>query len=89
MEFVIYEGGYWHTNPTGSVVAGVSMRARDQYSLLAGFSLRKGLSIGAAYSLLTRRNTTPTAFGGLQLMVSYQGGFVYRERGETYPFPNF
>jgi type IX secretion system PorP/SprF family membrane protein len=89
VEFVIYEGGYWHTNPVGSVVVGASLRARDQYALLVGFSVRRGLSVGAAYSVLTRRNTTPTAFGGLQLMVSYQGAFAYRERGVVYPFPNF
>jgi hypothetical protein len=89
VEFVIYEGGYWHTNPVGSVVVGASLRARDQYALLAGFSVRRGLSVGAAYSVLTRRNTTPTAFGGLQLMVSYQGAFAYQERGVVYPFPNF
>jgi type IX secretion system PorP/SprF family membrane protein len=89
VEFVLYEGGYWHTNPVGSVVVGAALRAQDQYALMAGFSLRKALYVGAAYSLLTRRQTTPTAFGGLQLTVGYQGGFSYRERGEAYPFPTF
>ncbi|MCS6895623.1 MAG: type IX secretion system membrane protein PorP/SprF [Bacteroidia bacterium] len=88
-EFVIYEGGYWHTRPLGSVIAGGTLRARDQYALTAGFTLQKGLSFGLSYSLLTRRATTPTAFGGLQLMMHYQIGYSYRERGTVYPFPIF
>ncbi|MCX8111940.1 MAG: type IX secretion system membrane protein PorP/SprF [Bacteroidia bacterium] len=89
MEFVIYEGGYWHTRPLGSIHAGAALRARDQYALMAGFTLQKGLSVGLAYSLLTRRTTTPTAFGGIQLMMQYQLGYTYQERGITYPFPIF
>ncbi|MEN3041171.1 MAG: type IX secretion system membrane protein PorP/SprF [Bacteroidia bacterium] len=88
-EFVIYEGGYWHTRPVGSIIAGASLRARDQYALTAGFTLQKGLCLGLSYSLLTRRATTPTAFGGLQLMMQYQIGYTYRERGIVYPFPIF
>lgn len=86
-EFVVYEGGYWFTRPSGSVLAGVSVRARDQYALVAGFTLQKGIAVGVAYSLLTRRNTTPTSFGGIQLMMQYQLGYTYRERGTVYPFP--
>lgn len=89
IEFVIYEGGYWHTRPSGSIIAGAALRARDQYALMAGFTLQKGLTAGLAYSLLTRRTTTPTAFGGLQLMLQYQVGYTYRERGTVYPFPIF
>lgn len=88
-EFVIYEGGYWHTRPVGSIMAGAALRARDQYALMAGFTLQKGLSAGLAYSLLTRRTTTPTAFGGMQIMMQYQFGYSYRERGTVYPFPIF
>ncbi len=86
-EFVIYEGGYWFTQPVGSVLAGAAVRARDQYALMAGFTLQKGLAVGVAYSLLSRRNTTPTAFGGLQVMMQYVLGYKYRERGIVYPFP--
>ncbi|MCS7189422.1 MAG: type IX secretion system membrane protein PorP/SprF [Bacteroidia bacterium] len=86
-EFVIYEGGYWFTRPAGSILAGVSLRARDQYALVAGFTLQKGLAAGLAYSLLTRRATTPTTFGGLQVMMQYQLGYSYKERGIVYPFP--
>ncbi|MCX7606548.1 MAG: type IX secretion system membrane protein PorP/SprF, partial [Bacteroidia bacterium] len=86
-EFVIYEGGYWFTRPSGSVLVGAAMRARDQYALLAGFTLQKGLAVGVAYSLLTRRNTTPTTFGGIQLTMQYQLGYSYKERGTVYPFP--
>lgn len=88
-EFVIYEGGYWHTRPLGSVLAGAAVRARDQYALIAGFTLQKGLMAGLAYSLLTRRATTPTAFGGMQIMMQYQLGYSYRERKTVYPFPIF
>lgn len=86
-EFVLYEGGYWFTRPVGSVIVGGALRARDQYALMAGFTLQKGLAAGIAYSLLTRRATTPTAFGGIQLMLQYQLGYAYRERGVVYPFP--
>ncbi|MCX7763580.1 MAG: type IX secretion system membrane protein PorP/SprF [Bacteroidia bacterium] len=88
-EFIIYEGGYWHTRPSGSIYAGAALRARDQYALVAGFTLQKGLAAGLAYSLLTRRTTTPTAFGGIQVMMQYQIGYQYRERGTVYPFPIF
>ena len=86
-EFVLYEGGYWFTKPVGSVLAGAALRARDQYALLAGLTIQKGLAVGLAYSLLTRRNTTPTTFGGMQVMLQYQLGYSYRERGVVYPFP--
>ncbi len=87
VEFVLFEDGYWHTRPVGSIAVGAVLRAEDQYGLLAGISLQKGLHLGLVYSLLTRRATTPTAFGGVQLMVSYQGGYRYRERRQTLPFP--
>ncbi|MCS7297348.1 MAG: type IX secretion system membrane protein PorP/SprF [Bacteroidia bacterium] len=89
MEFVIYEDGYWHTRSVGSILAGASLRAGDQYALMAGFTLQKGLAAGLAYSLLTRRTTTPTAFGGIQFMMHYQIGYRYKERGVVYPFPIF
>ncbi|MCS6789362.1 MAG: type IX secretion system membrane protein PorP/SprF [Bacteroidia bacterium] len=89
VEFVLYEGGYWFTRPLGSVMAGFSLRARDQYALMAGFNLQKGLTLGIAYSLLTRRTTTPTSFGGIQVAMQYQLGYSYKERGVVYPFPNF
>lgn len=87
VEFVLFEDGYWHTRPVGSVAVGAVLRAQDQYGLLAGLSLQKGLYMGLVYSLLTRKATTSTAFGGLQLMLSYQGGYRYRELGQTFPFP--
>ncbi|MEN2992815.1 MAG: type IX secretion system membrane protein PorP/SprF [Bacteroidia bacterium] len=88
-EFVVYEGGYWFTRPLGSILAGAVLRARDQYALVAGFTLQKGLTVGLAYGLLTRRTITPTAFGGIQVMLQYQLGYNYRERGTVYPFPPF